>query len=65
MGKGSPPALPDRAGDAASPCREKKKLSWDISFQLNRVMAIKHLRYYLYYLEKNNKKGFFLLFPSQ
>lgn len=63
-GKESPPAWPNGAGDAASSFREKKKLSWDITFQLNREMAVKHLRYYLYYLE-NKKKGGFLLFPSQ
>ena len=57
-GEGSPPARPDGAGDDASPCREKKKLSWDTTFQLNREMGIKLQHYYLHCLENNKKRIF-------
>lgn len=58
-GDGVSPCPDSGARDAASPCKEKKKLTWGITFQLNREMSVKHLCYYLYYLEDRKKRIFF------
>lgn len=60
-GDGVSPCPASGATDAASPCKEKNKLTWDITFQLKREMSAKHLCYYFYNLEDRKKRVFSII----